>query len=71
MKAIIASQRSFLNSDPLSGIFCYLNPLRMLRAQQQLSQFRALTPEAQRDIGITQRDVDNATLSDFLNAPSR
>ncbi len=43
MKAIIASQRSFLNSDSLSGIFCYLNPLRMLRAQQQLRKPSTIT----------------------------
>jgi hypothetical protein len=49
----------------------YLNPFRLLRAQEQRYNFRKLDPSALRDMGISQRDADNASLGDFLNAYSR
>lgn len=47
------------------------NPLQMLRAQEQLNKFRALDSVAMADMGLTQEDLDRATLADFMPAPRR
>lgn len=46
-------------------------PFQLLRAQEQLNKFKALDARALKDAGLTQEDVDRATLADFLNAPGR
>lgn len=47
------------------------SPMKMLRAQEQLNKFRALDNVALLDIGLTQQDVDRATLADFMTSPRR
>lgn len=71
MKTVLTISRSFGTSDVLSRMSRYLNPFRLLRAQEQRYNFRKLDPSALRDMGISQRDADNASLGDFLNSHSR
>ena len=46
-----------------------INPVRVLRAQQRLNEFRTLEDAALVDMGLSRADVASASLVDFLRAP--
>lgn len=65
MTSLIAPQTQSL----FAAIARIPNPLRVLRALEQLNKFRALDDAALRDMGLTRAHADRATLADFLADP--
>lgn len=49
-----------------SAFAVYTNPIRTLRALEQMNKFKALDDAALLDAGLSQEDVERATLRDFL-----
>lgn len=47
-----------------------INPVRVLRAQQRLNEFRGLDESALNDMGLSRADVATASLTDFLRNPA-
>jgi uncharacterized protein YjiS (DUF1127 family) len=51
------------------GIALGKGPVAYLRAYQRMQRFRAMDIHLLRDCGLTEKDVQRATLGDFLNQP--
>lgn len=64
--ANIPTRPSDYTDDKWSTFALYLNPIRVLRALEQINKFRSLDDAALRDAGLSSEDVDRATLGDFI-----
>ncbi len=66
-----ATRKSAIPSFLTQMIARIHGPATYLRAKEDLDRFRSLDPSRQRDIGVTQKDLDAAKLADFLDQPRR
>lgn len=75
MKTVIAAKSASPSTSFITSLFSvpihWLNPVRILRAQEQLNKFRAQNDAALQDAGLSQADVANARLGDFMTGPYR
>jgi uncharacterized protein YjiS (DUF1127 family) len=55
-------------AEKWSSLSAYRNPFRVFRALERMQKFRSLDDAALLDMGLSKKDVDDATLRDFLKS---
>ena len=75
MTTLITAQAQSQSQSQSQSLFAIIaripNPLRILRALEQLNKFRALDAAALHDMGLSRAHASRATLADFMAAPQR
>lgn len=66
MKQLVKKSALSLRAVVQFGINVAFFPVRLLRAEEQRSKLRSMDIALLRDVGMTQKDVDRVTLSDFM-----
>jgi hypothetical protein len=66
VRATVSAQSSVHSVSLWKVSIANFNPIRVLRALEQLNKFRALDDAALLDAGLGHEDVERATLGDFL-----
>ena len=72
MNTLFINQTAAKSIAPIfTGVFKAIslipNPLRILRAYEEMSKFRKLDSSSLKDMGLNQTDVDATTITEFFS----